>query len=94
MKILLQRSLLLLVALAVLAYFGDYLSFRFRIPGNRAPFGTVHVQPYLAVPQKNGKTEFILDDPTDQPCSNSLFPQGGAPPCWYLRRHASKRVNL
>jgi hypothetical protein len=52
------------------------------------------VQPYLAVPQKNGKTEFILDDPSDQPCSNSLFPQGGAPPCWYLKRHARKRVNL
>jgi hypothetical protein len=82
------------IALFFLIYFGDYLSLRFRIPGNRLQFDTVHVQPYIAVPKKNGQTEFILDAPVDHVCANSLFPHFGVQPCWYLRGHREPRTNL
>ena len=82
-----------LAALA-LAYGADFISFHLRLAGGGQSFSTVHVQPYLAVPQKNGKTEFILDDPRDERCSQSLFPQGNARPCWYVRRHTTLRVDM
>jgi hypothetical protein len=93
-KNLFLRALLILLALVLLVYGGDYISIRFRIPGQRAQFGSVHLQPYLAVPQKSGKTEFILDTPVDQTCVYSLFPQLGYQPCWYLSRHKAPRTNL
>ncbi|MBV9083311.1 MAG: hypothetical protein JOZ62_11580 [Acidobacteriaceae bacterium] len=83
-----------MLTLLALAYVLDYLSLRFRIPNRRPQFGTVHVQPYLAVPQKNGRTEFILDTPSDQRCVYSLFPHFGETPCWYLEKHKSKRINM
>lgn len=82
-----------LVTLAALLYFGDYLSLRFQIP-NRPQFGTVHIQPYLAVPRKDGRIEYMLDDPVDQPCVHSLFPHLGDDPCWYVARQKNKRINM
>ncbi len=52
------------------------------------------MQPYVAVPRKDGKTDFMLDPPVDQSCVHSLFPHFGDPPCWYLQRQANKRINL
>lgn len=94
MKQALRNLLLVIAGLAALAYFGDYVSLRFQIPNHRPQFGSVHLQPYLAVPRKDGKTEFMLDDPVDQPCVYSLFPHFGDTPCWYLQRNRSKRENL
>src|ERR1700733_8659865 len=82
------------IALVALLYLGDYLALRFRIPGGREPFGTVHIRPYLAVPQKNGKTEFIADDPRDQACVHSLFPHMGDLPCWYVERQKNQRIDM
>jgi hypothetical protein len=79
--------------LVALIYVGDYLSLTFQIP-KRAQFGTVRMQPYLAVPRKDGRTEFLLDDPFDQTCVRSLFPHFGESPCWYLERERRKRKNL
>lgn len=93
MKPALQRTALILLAVAALVYAGDYLSLRFQIP-NRPQFGTVHLQPYLAVPRKDGRIEYMLDDPVDQPCVHSLFPHLGDSPCWYLERQKNKRVNM
>lgn len=87
------RVLFWLINVAAVLYAGDYISLRFSIP-KRPQFGMVHLQPYLAVPQKDGKTAFMLDDPVDQPCVNSLFPHFGDPPCWYLTRQKNKRENL
>ena len=78
----------------VIAYIGDYLVLRYRIATNHHPFNTITVQPYYAVSRKDHKTEFVMADPTDQQCTNSLFPQMGDRPCWYLSRHANPQVNL
>ena len=93
MKDLLGRALVICAVLFLLVYLGDYISIKFRIP-SRPQFGTVHVQPYLAVPRKDGKTEFLLENPIDQPCVYSLFPHFSVQPCWYVERHKSKRINL
>ncbi len=93
-----KRALLIaaasLVACLVILYAGDYLSLRYRIPGNREQFGSVEVQRYYAVPQKNRSTEYIFDQPVTQACVNSLFPHFGDPPCWYLNRHKRQEINV
>ena len=85
--------LLALVGMALLAYGLDYVVFRHRMGANRA-FGQVTVTSYDAVPQKNGKTEFIFNDPQVETCVNSLFPRAGYLPCWYLQRHTEQRTNF
>ena len=81
-------------ALAALTFLADYGVFRLRILAGRSPYGSVLVHSYYAVPQKNGKTEFIFDPPAQWTCVNSLFPHQGYPPCWYLSRHPDQRTDL
>jgi hypothetical protein len=90
----LLRALGLIVVATVLAYLLDYAVLRIRIATNRTPFATVTVHPYYAVPQKDQKMQFILGDPTDQQCVNSLFPHMGDSPCWYLTKHTDQQINM
>ena len=87
------RWLFIAGALLALLFAGDYISIAYRIPPGREQFGSVQVQTLLAVPQKDRKTEYIADPPQVQQCVNSLFPQLGLTPCWYLSRHATQQVN-
>lgn len=79
----------LAVAMALL-YLGDALLFRFRPD----PLGSVLVERYDAIPEKNGKTEFALEEPIHQACVHALFPHRGYPTCWYLSRHSEQRVDF
>ena len=90
----LRRILFGLVLGAIFLYVADYLSVRYRFPGNRPTFGTVRVQSYYAIPQKDGKTEMVLLDPAMRTCVQSLFPHLGAPPCWYAKRHTQVRIDM
>jgi hypothetical protein len=83
-----------LAGLFCVVYLSDYLSVRYRIPGNREQFGTVTVQRYDAVQEKSGKTEFIFNPPAAQTCVRALFPHFGYPPCWYLKRHTEPRTDI
>jgi len=85
-----------LIALLALAglYAGDYLSARYRIPGNRQTLGSVQVQTTYAVRLKDGRIEYMLGDTDTQTCVRSLFPQLGYTPCWYLSRHATRRIEI
>jgi len=85
---LLRRILLALVMAAVLLYAVDY-----RVARSRS-LGTVQVQPYYAVPLKDGKTEFIMLDPETRSCVHSLLPHFGYPPCWYLDGRKEQRINM
>jgi len=76
------------VALSLL-YVGDLAALRFR----HDPFGTITVQRYDAIPEKNGKVEFQVEPPVAQSCVHSFFPHQGYPPCWYLSRHTEQRIN-
>jgi hypothetical protein len=94
-----RRALLLLVALAAVAYAGDYVLLRLRAADPRlgSAFGSVQMERLYAIPLKNGATEYELD--ARQPevsvdCVHALFPHLGYSPCWYLRRNSQKPIPM
>jgi hypothetical protein len=91
---LLKRIAAVAILLLAVAYSGDYLSVRYRIPKSRNPYGVVRIRQSYAVTMKDGKTEYLFDPPADQPCLHSLFPHFGYPPCWYLQRRTSQQVKM
>ncbi len=84
------RILLGLAVLAGFAYTIDALVLRLA----RNPYATVSVRSFYAVPQKNGRTEYLYNDAMDQQCVCSLFPHRGESPCWYLRRHPEQEIKI
>jgi hypothetical protein len=89
-----KRAIVIAALLLLTLYAADYLSLRYRIPGNRQQFGSVSIQKYYAVRKKDRKTEFFFDQPETQVCVHSLFPHFGDPPCWYASRRSAKRVDI
>jgi hypothetical protein len=80
--------------LASFTYAVDYLVVRFKIPNGRDPFSTVTIQPYYAIHEKNGRTEYDYAQPQTQVCVRSIFPHFGYSPCWYVNRHTDKRIDI
>jgi hypothetical protein len=94
-----KRTLLLAVALAALAYAGDYALLRLRMvfPQWGAAFDSVEMERLYAIALKNGKTEYELDAQRPEvtlPCVRALFPHLGYSPCWYLRRNSEKPIPM
>jgi hypothetical protein len=88
------RTVAAMVLLALVTYAGDYFFLRYRSSVGHDPFATVAVQPYYAIHQKNGKVEYDFAAPENQTCILSLFPHFGYSPCWYLKRHTEKRIDI
>jgi len=88
------RSFVAGVSLLGISYGADYCVFRYRLATGRQPFGSVTVEHYDAVLQKDGKSELIFDPPVQQTCVHSLFPHADDPPCWFLSRHAEQKTVL
>ena len=86
--------ILAVVGAAALAYGLDYAVFRIRAATSRNAYGSVTMNHYYAVLQKNGKTQFIFDPPQAQTCVHALFPHEGWMPCWYLSRHPEQRTDI
>lgn len=87
-----RRWTLRVAVLLAVVYLGDYLAVRF--PGSRNPFGTVTIQPYMAIHLKDKKTEFNFDVPPEtKVCVHSLFPHMGYSPCWYASRQTQQRID-
>lgn len=76
--------------LSVLAFYaGDFAVAKSR------PLGSVVVQPYYAIHQKNGKIEFDYGVPPEtQNCVASALPHFGYTPCWYLNGHRSRKIEI
>jgi len=89
-----KTALIAVMVSFALLYAGDYAAVRCPIPRSRNPLGTVEVQPYYAVPLKDGKTEFMFLPTQNQVCVHSLFPHLGHTPCWYARRKRNKRIDM
>ena len=87
-------AILSLVGLAAVAFGLDYAVFRIRAATTPNAYGSITVNHYYAVAQKNGKTTLIFDPPQAQPCVNALFPHSGELPCWYLSRHPDQRTDI
>lgn len=83
-----------LIAASALAYATDYLLWRYKLSTGRAPYGTLTVQYYYAIQEKNGKTEYDFQPPQQEHCVNSLFPHFGLSPCWYERKHTEKAIKI
>ena len=94
MKVILLRISAAVLLLTLLIYAGDYLSIRYKIPKGRDLFSTVTIQPYYAIHEKNGRTEFDFAQPETQVCIHSLFPHFGYSPCWYVNRHTDKKIDI
>jgi hypothetical protein len=88
-----KRALVAVLLLIATLYVCDYASVHYRIYEKRNPLGTVQIQRYYAVREKNRKTEFMFTDPETETCIYSLFPHLGYSPCWYLSRKKVKRVD-
>ena len=86
--------ILAVAGVSPLAFGLDYAVFRVRVVAKWDAYGSVVVDHYYAVLQKNGKTELIFDPPGPQTCVNALFPHAGWMPCWYLSRHPEQRTDI
>jgi hypothetical protein len=89
-----QRIVVIALVSFCLAYICDYFSVRYRIAKHSNPFEDLEIHPYYAVPQKNGRTQFLFDEPRAERCVESLFPHFGDSPCWYLRRRTQRRIDI
>ncbi len=93
MRIIARLAIGVVVAVLLL-YAGDVAWLRLRLARHADAIGSVEVQVLVAVPLKNGRTEYIPGDTENDQCVRALFPQLGLPPCWYLQRHTTKRLDL
>jgi hypothetical protein len=80
-----------LCALLVVLYAGDYAVLRLRIALHGTNSVVSSVTFFYAAPLNGGKVSVFYDQPQNQPCTRSLFPQLGNAPCWYLQ-HRTVRV--
>jgi len=85
-----KRIAIVAAVLVVLVYGGDFAVLRSRT----RQFGSVRVRVLYAVKMKNRQTEYLPEEAQDESCVNSLFPQLGYAPCWYLTRHRLQTVNV
>jgi len=77
-----------LVLLAI-SYFSDYAVAKSK------PMQSVQIQPFYAIHQKNGKTEFDYSVPPEtQTCVASLLPHFGSNPCWYVTTHKTRKIEI
>jgi hypothetical protein len=91
-------SFFALIVLAVV-YGGDYLFVRIRMfhPKPADPFESITSLRILAIPEKNGKTEYETDTLNPQQtvtCVHSLFPHAGYSPCWYVKPRLNQPIPM
>ena len=83
-----------LVALAAVAYAGDFVWFEYRVRNAKPSDPLETVTFYYATAMKNGKVEIFYDQPQTQICVHALFPHQGYAPCWRFNRSRIQRVSL
>ena len=72
-------------------------AFKKELSAYKVAKGSVHRLRILAIPQKSGKVEYVIDSQRpeeDLPCSHSLFPEPGGQPCWYVVPHATDPIPM
>ena len=96
---LLKRILIAAIAALALVLCGDYLSLRVRMlhPKPADPFESLKTLRVLAIPEKNGKTEYEVDARNPEQtvtCVHSLFPHSGYSPCWYVKPRINQPIPM
>jgi hypothetical protein len=98
-RILAKRIAISLLAVLALVYCGDFLYLRVRMlhPKPADPFETQTTLRVLAIPEKNGKTEFEVDSQNPEQtvtCVHSLFPHSGFSPCWFVKPKINQPIPM
>jgi hypothetical protein len=84
-----KRAIIGFILSFIAVYVGDYAVAKSK------PLGSVQVQPFYAIHQKDGKTEFDYSMPPEtQTCVASLFPHLGSNPCWYVTKHKTRKIEI
>jgi hypothetical protein len=98
-SILVKRVLIGLIIALGLLYGSDYLYVRVRMlhpkPGD--PVESLKSLRVLAIPEKNGKTEYEVDALNPEQtttCVHSLFPHLGYSPCWYVMPRVNRPIPM
>jgi hypothetical protein len=82
-----------------LLYGSDYLYIRVRMlhPKPADPFESLKALRVLAIPEKNGKTEYEIDARNPEQtvtCVHSIFPHYGYSPCWYVKPRINQPIPM
>src|SRR5213080_3957725 len=98
-SILAKRILVSVVLALGLIYGGDYLYVRIRMlhPKPTEPFESIKSLRVLAIPGKNGKTEYEVDARNPEQvvtCVHALFPHDGYSPCWYVKPRLDRPIPM
>jgi hypothetical protein len=98
-RIFAKRILIALLAALGLVYCGDFLYLRVRMlhPKAADPFESLNGLRVLAIPGKNGKTEYEIDAQNPEQtvtCVHSLFPHAGFSPCWYVKPRINQPIPM
>ncbi len=86
MMVWLKRGFIALAVLAGFSYGADWVIFKLE----GSPTSKFTVSHFVSAPLKNNKDEIDYLGSEEEPCSITLFPQGGLAPCWWLRRHTNQ----
>lgn len=94
-----KRILIAVLAALALVFCGDYLFIRVRMlhPKSTDPFESLKTLRVLAIPEKNGKTEYEVDSQNpEQPvtCVHAIFPHSGYSPCWYVKPRINQPIPM
>jgi hypothetical protein len=92
MRRLFERVTIVFLASLIALYAGDWLIYRYRATHGSA-FSTVKINEFMAVPLKNGKEELDYISSGHMQCVRALFPWAGNEPCWWVKKHAEKRLH-
>jgi hypothetical protein len=94
MKKIATLGLTALIAVCVLFYAADYLAWRYKPVTGHGLYGTVTLNFYYAIQEKNRKTEYDYQPQQPDTCVNALFPHDGYSPCWYERKHPEREIRI
>jgi len=98
-RILAKRILIATLASLALVFCADYLFLRLRMlhPKPADPFESLKTLRVLAIPEKNGRTEYEVDAQNPEQtvtCVHSLFPHMGYSPCWYVKPRINQPIPM
>jgi len=88
LNILVMTAKILLVT-AVVVWLLDWGVFRVRAVRGTA-YDSVQVEEFLSTALKGNKQEYDYMGTAQVTCVRALFPHGGAPACWWVRRHTTQ----
>ena len=98
-RILFKRILVGAIVTVGVLYLGDYLFVRVRMLHAKPadPFETLKSLRVLAIPEKNGKTEYEVDTQNPEQtvtCVHSILPHYGYSPCWYVKPRINQPIPM